>query len=205
MIATIPLFTPFTAHCFFRQKISVNKYLGNIVSFFGVLLVIYIDGSAGQAPLIGIALMIIAILSTQGYAVFLKRLSDSYNVFSIISIQNMIGALYFIPVFFVHEAKEFTWKTHTLRDYLQVFYLAIFASTFAFLLFAKGIKSIGLTRAIVFTNFIPVVTSIFAVFILNEVMGLTKVAGIILTIAGVLMLQVGSYPKVRIFRTGRKK
>lgn len=199
LIATVPLITPFIGYYFFREKLTVNNYFGILVSFLGVLLVVYMEGGSGKAPWYGILLMLLAVLSTQGYAVFLKKLSTDYNALSILWFQNLIGGLYFLPLFLIFEAKEFNPAVLTFADFRPVLYLSFFASALAFLFFIQGIKKIGIVRAIVFTNFIPVVTAVFAFFILQETFRILKAGGILITIIGLFMTQASGFPRIRIF------
>ncbi|MGD2034457.1 MAG: DMT family transporter, partial [Bacteroidales bacterium] len=187
LIATVPLFAPFFAYYFFREKLSVNNYLGIVISFAGVLMVVYADGKLGDAPWYGVLLIMLAVFSTQGYAIVLKKLSDNYNALTIVSYQNLIGALYFLPLFLAVDLKDFMQTRFEWKEFLPVFYLSFFASTIAFIFFVQGIKRFGVSKAIVFTNFIPVVTAVLAVPILNETMTFSKAAGIFITIAGLFM------------------
>ncbi len=204
LIATIPLIAPFFAYYFFKEKLSANNYLGMIVSFIGVLIVVYVDGKFGEAPWFGIALIMLAVFSALGYTVVLKRLSARYNALTIVSYQNLIGAIYFIPIFFTVDFKEFINTSYNWKDFLPILYLSFFASTVAFIFFVQGIKKLGLSKAIVFTNFIPIVTAVLAVPMLNEKMSIAKAGGIFIAIIGLFMSQAGGISKLRIYNRVRK-
>jgi drug/metabolite transporter (DMT)-like permease len=168
-------------------------------------MVVYVEGTISGAPIIGILLMFLAVFSTQGYAILLKKLSSDYNALSIVSFQNLLGAVYFLPLFLVIDLPSF--KVHSLRfeDFLPIIYLGLFASTFSFLLFIQGVKKIGVAKSMVFTNFIPVVTAIMAMQVLGERMTLLKVLGIFITVFGLFMSQAGGFPKIRIYGRVVKK
>jgi drug/metabolite transporter (DMT)-like permease len=205
LIATIPLISPFLAFYFFREKLSANNYLGMIVSFVGVLIVVYVDRKIGEAPWYGIALIMLAVFSALGYTVVLKRLSARYNALTIVSYQNLIGTFYFAPLFFIVDFKEFVNISYTWKDYLPILYLSFFASTVAFIFFVQGVKKLGISKAIVFTNFIPIVTAVLAVPMLNEKMSIAKAGGIFITTIGLFMSQAGGTSKLRIYSGVRKK
>lgn len=203
IIATIPLFTPFIG-MIYGERFTTNNYLGMILSFIGVILVVYVEGTIAGAPLIGIVLMFIAVLSTQGYAVALKKLSKEYNALTIVSLQNLIGSIYFLPLFLIIDLPSFKWQQLTFVDFLPIIYLGVFASTISFVLFIQGVKSIGIAKSMVFTNFIPVVTAIIAMQALDETMTFLKAAGILITILGLFMSQAGGFPKMRIYSRVKK-
>mgnify|MGYP000989730927 CR=1 FL=1 len=197
IIAIIPLITPFADLIFYKNKYSSANYAGIFVSFTGVVLVVYSDGKWGDAPWYGIALLLVAVLSTIGYTVLLKRLASSYNSLSIVWVQNLIGGIFFLPLFLFTEADGIRWEQLTLRSFLPVLYLAIFASSFAFLFFVQGIRKIGITKSVALTNFIPIVTAVFAATILKEKISFLKISGIIIVISGLFLTQ---YARLNFFK-----
>lgn len=205
LIATVPLFAPFFGYYFYKEKLSVNNYLGILISFAGVVTIVYVDGKLGNAPWYGILLIMLAVLSTQGYAIALKKLLENYNALTIVSYQNLIGTFYFIPVFLAFDLKEFIDSTYTWKDFMPVLYLSFFASTVAFIFFVQGIKNLGISKAIVFTNFIPIVTAIFAIPLLGENLTFVKLLGILATITGLLFSQAGGISGFRIYNRLKKR
>jgi drug/metabolite transporter (DMT)-like permease len=167
--------------------------------------VIYIEGKLGTAPWFGILLMLLAVFSTQGYSVLLKTLAEQYNALSIICWQNLIGIVYFIPIFIFTEASGFNLNRYSLSDFIPVLNLSVFASTFAFLFFIEGIKTLGIAKTVVFTNLIPLVTVIFAFILLSEPLPILKAGGIGITILGLFMAQSKGYllQRIRSNRNGK--
>ncbi len=196
IIASIPLLTPFVSYLFYREKLARNNYMGIIISSLGVLIVINVEGQLGKAPWFGILLMLLAVFSTLGYTVVLKKLSDQYRTLNILIINSFFGIIYFLPLFLLMDLKIFSFSNYSFRDYLPIFFLAIFASTFAFLFFIDGIKRIGIARSVVFTNLIPIVTVSFASILLSEPVTLGKCGGILLTIIGLFMSQGNVFNKI---------
>jgi drug/metabolite transporter (DMT)-like permease len=52
------------------------------------------------------------------------------------------------------------------------------------------VKEIGISRANVFTNLIPVFTAIFSAIFISEIFTITKITGMAIVIAGVMVAQV---------------
>jgi drug/metabolite transporter (DMT)-like permease len=67
--------------------------------------------------------------------------------------------------------------------------LTVFASSLAFIFFTYGITHIGVSRANVFTNTIPVFTAVFAWWLLDEPLTANKWAGISIVILGLFVAQ----------------
>ena len=71
-----------------------------------------------------------------------------------------------------------------------VLLLAFLASTFAFLFYIKVIREIGISRANIFTNFIPLITALFSFIVLGENLDSLKLLGILVFILGIFMSQM---------------
>ena len=201
LIATIPLFTPFTSFLFFGEKLNLKNYLGILVSFAGVLLVILNDSATYTFSIKGLLLMMLAVFSTQGYLVMLRKVSSKYTTSGIVVIQHTLGIFFFLPLFLIMDLSGF--KLNSLFSiWFPLLSLGILCSMVAFLFFTKGVKKIGISRANVFANFIPVYTAVAAYLMLHEPMHIQKIAGMALTIVGVIFTQLNSKVKTKVIAAG---
>ncbi len=190
IISTIPLFTPLAAYILYREKITFLKITGALVSFAGVILVVTGRGFELVAPPLGIALMFLAVLSVILYTGTIVDLAAKYHPMTIILVQSILGAVYFLPVFIFTDLPEtlqvpFTWET-----VYPVIFLGVFPSAISFILFTRAIRDIGITRSNIFINFIPVFAAIFSYFILREEISAGKIFGIALVLAGLFLTQI---------------
>jgi len=192
IVSTIPVFTPFAAFYFFREKLSILNYLGILVSFFGVLIIIINKNWHLESSIAGILLLLLAVFSGVAYSILIKKMTSNYNVISLITYQNTIGIAYFLPLFLLFDFKRFIQVPLSADIVIPVIELAIFASSFAFIFFVIGIRELGATKANIFANLIPVFTAIFAFFLLSEILPIRKILGIAIVIAGVFMSQYRS-------------
>ncbi len=190
IVATIPLFSPIGAYYFHDERISLMNFLGIVVSIIGVAIVIFYKGFVAiDANPYGVALMFLAVLSALFYSVMIKKMAAKYNVLSVITYQNTFGIIFFVPVFFIFEFDHFRTVTITWEVLTPLLKLGIFSSSFAFIFFTFAMKNLGITKANIFTNTIPVVTAILAWIYLGEELTLTKVIGIIVVILGLFLSQ----------------
>lgn len=189
IISTIPLVAPIAAYVFYRERITRKNLWGILLSFFGVIIVIYEIGAGISASPIGILLQFGAVLSAVGYTIVLHKISARMNNLSIILFQNIFGAIYFLPFWSVFELNRFIDTGFQLRPMLSVFYLSVFASTLAFIFFTYSVRHLGIVKSNMFTNTIPVFTAIFAWFILGEELNLQKFIGISIVVAGLFLAQ----------------
>ncbi len=189
IIATIPLFTPFVGVLLLKEKLSPLNYVGMIISFAGILVMLLKSDLTLIAPPLGLAFLAFAVASAVAYSVFLKKLSAHYSAITIIATQNVLGALYFMPFFLLIDFNHFVTVIPDKRLVMALLQLAVFASSLAYVLYTMVTRQLGISRTNIFTNLIPVFTAVFSYFILKEIITVNKILGIILVISGVVLSQ----------------
>jgi len=190
IISTIPLFAPVADRLFFKTRVTWLNVTGIVISFTGVLIIVLEKDLSLNAPLYGIMMLFLAVMAAIGYTVVLKKIPMHYNAVSIITYQNAIGSLYFLPLFsFGILGLDFLTAMGASAIFAIV-QLAIFASSAAFIFFTSSIRIIGITKANAFVNMIPVFTAIFAWWLLDEPLSVKKFTGIAIVIGGVFISQI---------------
>lgn len=190
IVATIPLFAPLTAWYFYKEKLSSSNLIGLLITFFGVSLVVLDTSFSFTASPLGVSLEFLAVLGALGYSSILKGISHRYNTFTIIAYQNVIGAVLFLPFWFIFEFNDFTQVPFNEKAFGAIVKLAIFASTFAFILFTYAIRIMGINKLNVFINAIPVLVAIIAYFILGDRLDYHQMVGIAIVISGLFLAQI---------------
>ncbi|MGB8490011.1 MAG: DMT family transporter [Bacteroidales bacterium] len=195
VISTIPVVATIGAWLVFRERLRVINYAGIILSFLGILIfILNRDGSLSFSTR-GLLLLILAVFSAVGYNLTLSRLVGLYSPVFIVTIQNLIGATLFLPLFLLFDLREFAGNPLLFRSFIPILELAVFASCGAFILFAFSVRNIGITRANVFTNFIPVFTAIFSFILIGDKLTFQNIVGMIVVLAGIFMSQINGRPK----------
>jgi len=194
IIATIPVFTPLIARFFFDEGLNKFNYLGLLLSAAGVALIVVSSRTPEGMPVrpLGIILLFGAVFAAVGYSIVVKKTSKTLSSLAVTSMQNCMGALLFLPLFFAVDYSHAVSQEISALPVLSIVYLAIFPSSLAFLCMNAGIRAIGPTRAMVFTNMVPVVTAVLSFYILHETFTLLKVTGMVIILCGVILSQRGS-------------
>jgi drug/metabolite transporter (DMT)-like permease len=190
LISTIPVFVILGAWIFFREKLRIINYAGIILSFTGVLIFIINKDGTLSFSIRGILLLSFAVASAVGYNLMLSRLVDSYSPVFIVNVQNTIGALLFLPVFLASDLRQFINTPFSVRSFVPIIELSVFASCGAFILFAYSVRKIGISRANVFTNCVPILTAIFSFILLGDKLTFQNIAGMFIVITGLFMSQI---------------
>lgn len=195
LISTIPVFATIGAWLIFKEKLKMINYAGIIVSFIGVLVFILNKDGTLSFNIKGLGLLVLAVFSAVGYNLTLSRLVGYYSPVYIVNVQNIIGAVLFLPLFLILDFKHFISTPFTFNMFRPILELAFFASCGAFILFAYSVKNMGITRANVFSNCIPVFTALFSFLLLSENLTIQNIIGMGIVIAGLFMSQMNGRKK----------
>lgn len=190
IIATIPLFTPITAWYFYKEHLHFRNFAGMLISFIGVGIVLLNKDFSIHASTKGLLLLGLAVLSSLGNSVVLKKATTDYNPITVVAFQNGIGAVFFLPLWLLFGMNRFINTPFDLKAMLAIFKLAIVASSLAFVFYAYSFQKLGLIKSSIFVNTIPVFTAIFAHFILGDELSIQKFIGIAFVISGVFLSQI---------------
>ncbi len=189
IVATIPLIVPVAAFLLYREKLSILNIAGLGLSFLGVITVVFSGGLGGSSTLKGVLLMFLAVFSAVGYTLLVKKLTGKYNGFTITAWQNFFGTCLFLPFFLIFDLHFFLSTVPTAKAVLSLLYLALFGSSITFIMFTRGVRELGASKANIFANLIPVFTAVASFFLLKESMPILKILGILLVLAGLVMSQ----------------
>lgn len=197
IIATIPVFSPILGYVAFREKVTVINTLGFIVSFLGVMVMVMDGDFQFTASPLGVFFLFFAVFSALVNIVFLKKLAAKYSSFTIIRVQNFLGALFFLPVFLIMDLGDFISIQPSWEAIASLIALAVFGSTLAFMFYTSGVRAIGIARTAIFANLIPVVTAITSFIFLREVIDLSRIIGMFIVLSGLLMTQISNIRRQR--------
>jgi drug/metabolite transporter (DMT)-like permease len=191
IIATIPLFTPVVAYFTLKESLTRLNIIGMIISFAGILLMVFDSNLQLTASPAGIILLLFAVATAISYTIFLKKLSSKYSALNIITVQNLIGAVYFLPLFLVFDLGNFLSVKPDAKLMGSLLSLAVLCSSVAYIFFTVSVREIGVSRSNLFSNLIPVFTAVFSFFLLDEHFNLQKISGMAIVIFGVYLSQIG--------------
>jgi drug/metabolite transporter (DMT)-like permease len=195
IISTIPVIAALGAWIFYREKLRIINYAGIILSLIGVIIFILNKDGTISFSIKGLSLLLLAVISAVGFNLTLNRLVGTYSPVFIVTVQNIIGVALFLPVFLITDLRQFINTPFVAKSFIPIIELSVFASCGAFILFAYSIKKIGVSRANVFTNSIPIFTAVFSFFILGDKLTLQNIAGMAIVITGLFLSQINNGQK----------
>jgi drug/metabolite transporter (DMT)-like permease len=190
IVSIIPVFTAIGGQLIFGERLRAINYLGIAISFSGILVFMLTGESNLSFHPTGIILMLLAVLCATGYSLLLRKLVHAYSPIFIVNTQNIIGATLFLPLFMIIDGGQIPTLVFDKESVKAIIQLAVFASCGSFILLGYSVRVIGIARANLFANLLPVITALYAFRTLGESVTLEKYAGIIIMIAGLTLSQV---------------
>ena len=186
--ATTPLFTILIAHFLLQDdKMTIQKVLGLLIGFAGVVVLLSKDLTGGaQNSVIGQAAVILASLFYAGSAVYGRKLTQH--------VQGTVrGAMFLITstvlMWIVGPLTEKPFEFPSLPlTWIAILWLGILGSGLAVIMLWYLIHEIGPTRASLVTYLFPVGGVILGVVFLNEQLTWQLVAGTLLIIASLAVV-----------------
>lgn len=182
-----PVVTGLLASLFLKERLTKINYLGILLSLIGVLILI----TKGKLIFIfilnfniGDILMLMAVLSWAIYSLIIKKLSKKYSSFTITYYSAISGVtiLLFLSIFQGGVAEI---ANISSRSIYSILYMGIFASGIGYLMYNKGIKSLGPTKtsSLVY-SIVPVFVAILSYLFFKEKLTIPLFISILLIILG---------------------
>ena len=190
MVSLIPLLIPIAAFFVVKEKVSLINFIGIIISFFGVLMILIKNDFSLIVSSLGMIFLISAILVSIASIMLIKKIMSIYNEYTVMTYLNITSSIYFIPIFLIYEIPVIADVTLTSELVINLLLLSFLGSTLAFLFYLKGLKEIGVTKTNIFVNLIPVFTAIFSYFLLDERLSVKMIIGILIVIFGLIITQI---------------
>ncbi len=195
IIATIPIFCLIVERIVWKIPFNIYKVCGIALTIPGIVMVVFQKGSINVEHLYGIALLFVAVAGSLGYAMCVKKLTDKYNTITITTYQFAVGALFFLPFFFIYGIEGISTKLLTAEILLPLLSLAILCSCLCFGLWIFAIGKLGITRTNIFSALIPSISALGAFALGQEDLTITRITGICVVIAGVIIAQMDTKKK----------
>lgn len=186
IVSTIPIASVISERFFLGTRLPARVYAGSFLSLIGVALIVVRPGMASSS-LMGYVYMGGAVAVWVAYTFATRTVSLRYGRLNVTFWQSLFGLLGCIP-FALLEA--YAWKVPTTAVTLHVLYLGLICSAAGYWLYMAAIDHLGVGKASVFINLIPVVAVIAAYFLLGDRMSLLQWIGGGIALVGVMMATV---------------
>ncbi|HWJ02348.1 MAG TPA: EamA family transporter [Verrucomicrobiae bacterium] len=185
--AILPFFSAIFAYFLVNEKFTLQKFLGLIVGFCGVLVIFIenISGFAGAKLLGELAVVVAGALYAWGGA-YAKRCHNNLQEIPAVTIQQFFSAVALLPIGFSFERTahlQVTWPA--VGAFL---WLVIVGSVIAFILYYNLLLKIEFTRLSYISMITPIVATFIGVVWGNEQVKLQYILGLGIICLGMVLV-----------------
>jgi drug/metabolite transporter (DMT)-like permease len=190
--ATQPLFVALLAVVILGERLTLSIVLGLILAMLGTVLLLWTDLTnidLGQSYLMGAVLLLLACFAWAFYSVPGKAIFQRYGPLPITAMSTIIAT---VPMLALASPQTIdTLHTMTLRQWLEVLYLASCSTFIAMLGWTYASAKLPATTTGPFLYLIPVIAVLAGVLILGETVTWLTVLGGLCIVLGVAVAQFG--------------
>lgn len=189
IISTIPIFIVILALIFLYEKLTLNILFGLIISLSGVI-IISLYGNINIKLEIKYILSTIAVLFAAFLAAFYivagKKLLKKYSPLSLTIYAILFGSLGMIP--FINDSLFHELARLSNFGWITVIYLAVFSTVISYVLWYIALEYKNASELGIYLYLMPIISTIFSFFILNEKITFLFIFGGFLIIIGLLFV-----------------
>ncbi|GLC30360.1 DMT family transporter [Clostridium omnivorum] len=189
--AANPIITSILGIIFLKDKVSLKRIVGILLSFTGVFLTITgasLDVIKSFTFNHGDLIMLLAVLMWAAYSIFSKIVMPRYSPLILTYYSFLFCTIILIP-FVIYDAPWKLLGTVPYYSYVSVIYMSVFPSVIGYLVQQISIKHIGPSKTSIFINLVPVFSIILSLTILGETLAPIKLLTAALIILGVYICQ----------------
>lgn len=186
---------------------SKSTITGLISGFAGVILLFWdqvrdsFQTSGDENKLLNLFLLIVASVAWSGGSLYSKYNSKAGSARTNTSWQMIAAGIAFIPGAIVTgELKNMKWETVPAEGWLALIYLILMGSIAAFSAYVWLLQVRPATEVSTYAYVNPVIAVLLGVFFANETVTWLQVAGLVVILASVLLINLNNYRKKRAAR-----
>jgi len=173
----------------FGDHLRKRQFLGIAVAAAGTLLVVLADLlnlKGSTSFLVGTLILLLTPLMWAGYSILGQKIMQKYDAFLVVAYVSLLGGVCLLP-FSLAEGSFIQIFTMSISDWLWVLYLAFTCSLLGYYIWFYVLNKAGATAS-TFLFGEPLITAVFAVMFINEILYPSVIAGAILIFIGVFMV-----------------
>jgi len=176
-----------------EERPTLPIVLGVLVGLIGIMIIFgeHIQEFSRLEYQAGIFMIFVAVLSWAGGSVWLKKKGTEGNLFLNASLQMFFGGLWLIPCSLLFDDySNLSWSGEAA---MALSYLVVFGSVIAYACYSYALRKLSMTILSLYAYVNPIVAVILGWLVLDEKLNATIVAAIIITVAGIYIVNRGYY------------
>ena len=200
MTSLSPIYTMFIAAMVLKEPITFKKAGGVLLSFLGVLFLIFNSvssgGGAAETKPIGVLFMFLNGFCFSVYLGVFKPLIMRYSVVTFMKWIFLFSSLLSLP-FAGAELAQVNYSALSLKFVAEIFYAIVFATFISYFLIPIGQKQLRPTLVSMYSYMQPIVATAISIYIGMDTLGWKKVLAAATVFAGVVLVNYSRAAKQR--------
>lgn len=184
-IGSGPLFAGLFSLIFHAERPDRRWLIATTLAVVGLLMLfIPAPGSVTEVKTAGVLLALAAGASYAGYAMAIKLLLPGNSSDAVIAVVFTLGGILLVPLLF---DSNLGWSV-TPGGVVVILHLGLVATALAYLLFARGLRSVPSVYAVTLSLAEPLTAATLGILLLRERLTVTAAIGMSLVLAGLVVL-----------------
>jgi len=194
IIATAPAITALLAVFMTGERLPALGWLGSLVSFAGVALIVVGDSGAGVRFNAYAWLIVVAAVATSLYAIMQRRMFARYRPIEVAAFATWAGT---VPMLAFAPGVVADVAVASPAPLLATLYIGVFPSAVAYTIFAFALSRAPVTLVTAALYLVPVFSLLASWLLVSEVPGLLTALGGSVAIGGVVLLNLAKQRQAR--------
>ena len=186
LLSTTPVWVLLISVAMGRERFNMSILVGVLATLTGMLILVTGGSHEMGGVRAGDLLVLGAAVSWSVYTVFSRRMTKRRGVLEMTA-WTLWAGLPFIVLMGIPDLVRTDWSAVSVGAWLGIVYAGVFAIAIAYLLWYRGVRTIGQSRTSVYQNLVPVVALIAAWLWLAEMPTRQQLIGAGVILAGVIV------------------
>ena len=193
MISLIPVASMICGIFMLKEIPTPMQYVFTVLSVVGVVIMAVTGSAEGVVTPIGILFLLGAVISSVGYNIMSRKISDEFTAFERTYAMMIIGMIFFVTVALVeniHNPLSLITSFSESGYVAAVIYLGVISSVVAFLLLNYANTHLPVAKTTVFSNITTAVSVIAGAVYLKEELFAKTIIAVMMIVVGVWGVQL---------------
>ena len=194
VIGLSPIMVAVLASFIVKESLGWQKVVGLFLGLVGVVLISQFSPNVDVPNrALGMSLVVGGVVVYALYTVFLRKFITAHNgdggrkpsSLAIITWVSFFGWIFLIPFSLLEHPWTYVWP---IDAWAGILYLALLSTVIGYLFFVQGVSALGASRAVIFSNLVPVFGVLSAAVILAEKLSIWHAVSFALILLGVYLV-----------------
>ena len=198
--AMTPIAVMLLAALFINERITGKGIVGVVLGIGGALLMLFMGwqgGGSGKDDLLGIFLTFLSLLTWAVYLIATRKVSQKYSPVAQMKWIFLVSSIVTVPWAMITEPTQVLYsQAWAWSGVAEMLFIVVFATVLGFFMIPYAMKRLQATTVSIYTNLQPVVASLIAIAIGQDMLTWDKpVAAIMVLLGAYMVTQVSSSSK----------